>query len=309
MKATTQLLEAPTGVFPLVPAGTLRRQAAVDPGLYEEMSVEYDAQERILWCRFDFAGRPSFTWAVFRDIARIKSYLHRLVDAAPPGETPVRYVVLGSTMPGIWNLGGDLELFARLIRARDRTGLMRYAELACQAGYDFHTGFGLPLITVSLVQGDALGGGFEAVLSSNVIVAEKSAKFGLPEILFNLFPGMGAYTFLARRIAPGLAERMITSGSIYGTDELHAMGIVDLVAADGDGERALRDWVQRNERRHNAHRAIYRARQTVNPVTLEELTEITRSWVDTALQLEESDLRRMARLVAAQDRRRLRTEP
>jgi DSF synthase len=66
--------------------------------------------------------------------------------------------------------------------------------------------------------------------------------------------------------------------------------------------------MHRNERRYNALRAIYRARQTVNPVTFEEMAEITRTWVDAALELEESDLRRMARLVAAQDRRRERLE-
>src|SRR3546814_13512171 len=69
----------------------------------------------------------------------------------------------------------------------------------------------LPIITAALVQGDALGGGFEGVLSSNLIVAEKGCRFGLPEILFNLFPGMGAYSLLARRISPALAERMIRS--------------------------------------------------------------------------------------------------
>jgi DSF synthase len=46
--------------------------------------------------------------------------------------------------------------------------------------------------TIALVQGDALGGGFETALSSNVLIAERSAKLGFPEILFNLFPGMGA---------------------------------------------------------------------------------------------------------------------
>ena len=50
------------------------------------------------------------------------------------------------------------------------------------------------------MQGECLGGGFEAALSSDVIVAEKSARFGFPEILFNLFPGMGAYSFLERKI-------------------------------------------------------------------------------------------------------------
>ena len=51
--------------------------------------------------------------------------------------------------------------------------------------------FDLPFTTISLVQGDALGGGFEAALAGDVVIAEKSAQFGFPEVMFNLFPGNG----------------------------------------------------------------------------------------------------------------------
>jgi DSF synthase len=277
--------------------------AEIDLAGLEEMTVDYDADQKIVWCHFDFAGRPSFTQAVFRDIGRVHKLLRNLHAAAARDEQPVRYVVLGSRTPGVWNLGGDLDLFARLIRSRDRDGLLRYTRSCCEAGYNFSTGFGLPLITVSLVEGDALGGGFEAVLSSNLIVAERSAKFGLPEVLFNLFPGMGAYTFLARRIAPGLAERMIMSGATYTAAQLYDMGIVDVLAEDGRGRAALLDHIERNERRYAAHRAVYRSRHMVNPVRLEEMLAIGELWVDTALSLGEPDLKRMARLIAAQERR------
>lgn len=51
-----------------------------------------------------------------------------------------------------------------------------------------------------MVQGDAFGGGLEFALSSNILVAEQGTRLGFPEILFNLFPGMGAYTFLYRKV-------------------------------------------------------------------------------------------------------------
>jgi DSF synthase len=303
MKSGTQVIESERVKFFSAPPAA-RRPFTLEPTGFEEMTVEHDRAEKVLWCRFAFAGRPSFTWAVFRDIARVHAYVDQAFAGAGAGESPIRWVVLGSHMPGVWNLGGDLELFARLIRTRDREALTRYARLACEAGYHFTTSFDRPLVTVSLVQGDALGGGFEAVLSSNLIVAERSAKFALPEILFNLFPGMGAYTFLARRIAPALAERMIMSGDTYTAEQLYQMGVVDVLAEDGEGERAIRDYIHRHERRHGAHLAIYKARGVVNPVTLGEMLDITAIWVDAALRLEESDLRRMERLAAAQDRRR-----
>ena len=61
-------------------------------------------------------------------------------------------------------------------------------------------GLGLPLITIALVQGEALGGGFESILSFDVVIAERDARFGLPEAMFGLFPGMGAHSFLSRRL-------------------------------------------------------------------------------------------------------------
>ena len=120
-------------------------------------------------------------------------------------EPPVRFLVLASRAPGVWNLGADLKLFAELIRSRDRANLWRYAHSCCGFAFANATGLGfdLPVVSVALIQGDALGAGFELALSSNLIVAERSAKFGLPEILFNLFPGMGAVSFLSRRIPAG----------------------------------------------------------------------------------------------------------
>lgn len=269
----------------------------------EEMDVVYDGNEGVLFSYFNFAARPSFTPAILRDIGRVQDTV-RTLFAAGGGSAPIKYLIWDSRMTGVWNLGGDLELFATMIRRQDRDGLMRYARAVIDEGYANATNLNLPLITISLVRGDALGGGFEAALSSNVIIAERSAKFGLPEILFNLFPGMGAYSYLVRRISPAQAERMMTSGRLYTAEELHELGVVDVLADDGLGTEALYDYIGRSGRRHAAHRAIFRARDRVNPLRIDELIDIAVSWVDTALGLAEQDLRKMARLVMAQDRRK-----
>jgi len=284
-------------------------QAALDANEFSEFDLDYDSDEKILFCHFDFAGRPCFTESVLAEARAVQRMARGLFGERAETEPPLRYLVLGSRQPGVWNLGGDLELFAQLIRDRDRAALRRYAHASCELGYTNATGLGfdLPIISVALVQGDALGGGFEAALSSNVIVAERSAKFGLPEILFNLFPGMGAYTFLTRRVAPGLAERIIMSGELYSAEQLHAMGAVDVLAPDGQGVAAFYDFIGRGGKRYAALRALYRARRLVNTVTFEEMTKIADLWVEAALKLDEAGLKRMLRLVAAQERRTFRT--
>jgi DSF synthase len=269
----------------------------------QHMQMQYDPQDRILWCQFRFPGRPCFTEAMLADFVAVRQMLHR-VFATAAEEDPVRVLALSSPLAGVWNLGGDLDLFSKLIRARDRERLLAYAIAAAEAGYHYTTSFGLPLLTVSLVQGDALGGGFEAALSSNILIAERSAKFGFPEILFNLFPGMGAYSFLSRRITPGLAERMILSGNVMTAEELYDMGVVDVLAEDGGAVEALYDAFGPTGSRLNAWRAVTESRRIVHPVQLGELHEIARVWTDLALTLGDQDLRRMARLVNAQERRR-----
>lgn len=271
---------------------------------YDTVGVELDREQGIFWCRLAPTGRPCFSPELLRDVTAMHRSIERMFQGARgAAEAPFRYFVCGSAIPGIFNLGGDLGLFHRLIGAGDLEGLKRYGRAAVAAIHRNHTGFDLPVVTIALVQGDALGGGFECALSHDMIIAERSAKFGLPEVLFNLFPGMGAHAFLIRKIGQREADRMITSGQIYTAEQLHGMGLVDVVAPDGEGEAAVRDYVEKNGRWHNAQQGHLRARRRVNPVTIEELEEIVDLWAETAVRLTEQDLRRMARLVAAQDRR------
>lgn len=280
-------------------------QAALDAHEFAEFELDYDAEEKILFAYFDPGARPCFTGAALSEAQAIQRLARGLFGDDADSEPPLRYLVTGSRRPGVWNLGADLELCAALIRDRERAALRRYAHGCCELGFTNATGLGfdLPLISVALVQGDALGAGFEAALSANLIVAERSATFGLPEILFNLFPGMGAYTFLTRRIAAGIAERMIMSGELYTAEQLHALGVIDVLAPDGHGLDAFYDFIGRGGKRHTALRALYRARQLVGGVSFEEMTRIADLWVEAALKLDEAGLRRMLRLAAAQDRR------
>jgi DSF synthase len=273
------------------------------PASYETVDVELDAGRRLFWCRLRPEGRPCFSPALLRDVTAMHAAIREMCAEADPADMPVRWFACASAIPGIFNLGGDLGLFQKLIAAGDLAALRRYGHASVQAIHTNHTAMDLPVITIALVQGDALGGGFECALAHDLIIAEKSAKFGLPEVLFNLFPGMGAYSFLSRRIGRAAAEKMILSGKIHTAEELHEIGLVDVLAEDGEGERALLEYVDRNSRWHNAHHATYRARRRVDPVTIEELQDVVDVWAEAAVRLSEQDRRRMGRLVSAQDRR------
>jgi DSF synthase len=272
---------------------------------YDNLDVQIDPEARTYWCTMLPQGRGSFSPGLLADMVEVQRDIKRMfTERAHEAKRPFDYFVVNSSVPGTFNLGGDLALFAEKIRAGDREALRQYAYTCIKVVHTSHISFDVPCVTLALVQGDALGGGFECALSMDMIVAERSAKLGLPEIMFNLFPGMGAYSFLSRRLDAARAEKMILSGKIYTAEELHEIGIVDILAEDGEGENAVREYIDRHAYRHNAYRAVFQARKRVNPVTFDELRDITDIWVEAAMGLSESDLRRMARLTAAQDRRR-----
>ncbi|MCB1182461.1 crotonase/enoyl-CoA hydratase family protein [bacterium] len=280
-------------------------------GTYEQLDVEYDPDQKAVWYHLAPHSRPCFNLDL---LGELKDFQDRLVamnrgGEGDPATLPVRYTVLASRTPGVFNLGGDLQLFAGLIRAQDRDGLFHYAKSCIDVLYPNTVNFDQPLTTITLVQGDALGGGFEAAISSNVVIAERSAKFGLPEVLFNLIPGMGAYSFLIRKTSPATAERIIMSGELLSADEMFELGLVDVVVEDGEGEEAAVNFIHRHRKRGNSHVAMGRIRQCVNPVTYDELIRITRIWVDAALNLTDRDLRMIERLVQAQNRRAAAAEP
>jgi len=273
---------------------------------YTELEFEFEPATGALWGFMKQRGNACFNLGILKDIRD-----HDEALTANGGSVEfegslhkVNWYVAASRVPKVFNLGGDLALFLLLIKARDRDALAHYARLCIDNVYARINNYNCPSVTtLSLVQGDALGGGFETALSSDVLIAEESAQMGLPEILFNLFPGMGAYSLLARRIGMRAAENLILSGRVLSAAKLHEMGVVDVLAKDGEGEAAVRDWIAANARRRNGLQGVLRARQHVFPVTRGELDAIADTWVDCALRLEDKDLRMMGRVVRAQMRR------
>ncbi len=271
-----------------------------------QYQTEYEPATGTLWGYFDPRGTPCFSLGLLKDIREHDAAFEANGGRIRIGDEwfrPAVYVAASRT-PRVFNLGGDLALFVLLIKSRDRDALAHYARLCVDAMDARIRRYGrTDLTTISLVQGDALGGGFESALSSDVIVAEESAQMGLPEILFNLFPGMGAFSLLARRLGLRQAEELILSGRILPAAKLHEMGVVDVLAKDGEGEAAVREWIAGNARRRNGMQAVFAARGRVFPVTRDELDAIADIWVDAAFRLGERDLRMMGRIARAQLRR------
>jgi len=272
---------------------------------FEQLNTRFDKTLGIHWAFMNPKPRAYFNPQLLTELSQfvdtIENSAGTMVDTrGERGE--LRYTVIASRTPGVFNLGGDLALFKAAIQRRDRASLVHYGRSCVDTLFRWWQNCHLPITTISLVQGDALGGGFECALSSSVLIAEEDARMGFPEILFNLFPGMGAYSFLSRKVGRRITEELITSGTIYTARQLYDLGVVDVITPTGTGEAAVESFVRKHARSGNGRRGIEAIGREMNPLKHEELVRVVELWADAALKLSERDLRMMERIVRAQQR-------
>lgn len=273
---------------------------------FEQISLKLDPVHRTFWCNFAPSGRACFNTDLLVDLRRMQKAI-----ADPSSETfsptaghDFDFMVVGSATPGVYNLGGDLMLFRQLVLEGDSDGLRSYARLCVDVVCANETAYDAPITTIAAVQGSCLGGGFEAALSCDVIFAEDHAKFGFPEILFGLFPGMGAINFLTRRVSRRNALDLLLSGKTYTAQALHDLGLVDHVVPAGKGKIAATQFIERNQKRCRAHAAVHASLRSCQHYDKTEYDEIIERWVSVALQLSNRNLTKMQRLSEAQERKR-----
>lgn len=266
---------------------------------YPDLKVQFNPNDGVVWSFMHSGPRPCYTPQL---LSNLKNMLNEIKMQCLT-EKPVEYLVVGSLVEKVYNLGGDLDLFASYIAENDREKLQEYAYSCIDLVYSCTNQIEHDVTSIALVQGSALGGGFEAALSCHYIVAEKSAQFGFPEVLFNLFPGMGAFTYLSRRVSMRDAEQLILSGKQYSATELYEMGVIDVLVEDGQGMTAVNEFINNHRTQQRARIAMQKAKMRSTLISYIELRDIADIWVDAALKTKSSDIEFMQRLVKIQNRK------
>lgn len=271
---------------------------------YNQLVTDFDPELGIMWCYMNPHPRPCFTPQLLNDLNRFLHVVRCNIsnEVNLNGISKIKYVVFGSHKPGVFSLGGDLRLFLDCINASDKKRLSDYMKLSIEVMYSIYSNMNVPVTTISMIRGNALGAGFEGALSCDYIVAERAVQLGFPEVLFNMFPGMGAYSFLARRLDAARVEKMILSGRIYNAAELYDMGLIDVLSDGGDCKEEVITFIKKVDKTSNTRRAVLKIRNRINPVTYEEMLDIGKIWVDAALSLSKKELKVMERLVRSQDK-------
>jgi DSF synthase len=266
-----------------------------DAERFTQLSAYYEEERRTVWMMLRAQPRPCFNHSLIEEIMNL-SWLVRQSGFA------VDFWVTGSLVTGMYNTGGDLRFFVDCIRNGRREALRAYARACVDCVHAASQGFGTGALSLAMIEGSALGGGFEAALAHHFVLAQRDARLGFPEIAFNLFPGMGGYSLVTRRAGMKLAEELIYLGESHTAEWHEQRGLVDLLFEPGDSYVATRTFIDTLRPKLNGVRAMLRARQRVLQLPRSELMDITEDWVDAAFCLEEKDIAYMERLVQLQDR-------
>src|SRR5450631_3115284 len=138
----------------------------------------------------------------------------------------VRVVMITSTNAKAFCVGADLK---------ERSSFTD-ADLVAQrpvARAAYSGVLNLPMPTIAVVEGFALGGGLEIALSCDLIIAGSTAVVGLPEVSVGVIPGGGGTQLLTRRIGWSRAAGMIFTASRMSAAEAAVLGVVDEVLEAG----------------------------------------------------------------------------
>lgn len=153
------------------------------------------------------------------DVALSRSLHDVLLEAQQAGDV----LVLRSSTPGMFVAGTDVASL------RDRSLAESLSRLNARL---FERLAEHPAPTVAVVEGWALGGGFELALACDLRVSTAAARWGLPEVRLGLVPSAGGLHRLAELVGRGSAADLILTGRQVDGLEAHRLGLVQRLVGD-----------------------------------------------------------------------------
>ena len=196
--------------------------------------------------------------------------LERFVTALAAIEVEAHALIIYSQMKSGFCAGADLrELYQRsqaMDKAEAAKGVRDFLER-------IHRVLNLidatPLTTIAAVHGVTFGGGFELALACDLIIADKMARFGFPELRLGLIPGFGGIPRLKRDLGNAVVRDLLLTGRSFNASKGQQIGLVSQVVGEGEALRAARATAAQLKKFDRATAAA--AKKFIKPIPQEEL--------------------------------------
>jgi 3-hydroxyacyl-CoA dehydrogenase/enoyl-CoA hydratase/3-hydroxybutyryl-CoA epimerase len=184
----------------------------------------------IAWLLFDRAGASANTLSA-DVIEELDSVLAALENQRPSG------LVIRSAKPSGFVAGADVNEF----RGASDPQPVETAIGRAHAVIDRLEALKVP--TVAVIHGFCLGGGLEVALACQSRIAIDGARFGFPEVMLGLHPGLGGPARFTRLVNPMQAMTLMLTGKTIDAPKAKSLGLVDAVAQERHVRNAVRDAV------------------------------------------------------------------
>src|SRR6201998_747844 len=128
-----------------------------------------------------------------------------------------------------------------------------------------------PFVTLAAVHGLCMGGGLELALACDLIVADKMARFGFPELRLGLIPGFGGIPRLRREVGNSFIRDLLFTGRTVKAEAAHQAGLVTHLAGEGYALQVARSMAQQITKFDPEARVA--AKKFIKPIPYQELRE------------------------------------
>ncbi len=265
--------------------------ATNEPSDAGQINSTYSKTSHCLWLTMASQERACFSPEMLIDLdLNLRSYQQSHPNA--------KAIVLASADPHIFSYGSDLNYIRSLIIKYDRDTLFNYIKLNLDVIFKFASQF--QQLRIAQVTGAAFNGGFEAALASDVIIAERQATFGFPDLEHKLFPCLGTSFYLTRRIGANAANKILSSSTIYSADELAELGIIDVVVDAGCSTDAVINYINHHQKQNTLNTSLKQIAERINQTPYSALLKNCNDWVDQIMTLSGYELRQIERIVKHQ---------
>src|SRR4030088_2876730 len=200
-----------------------------DAGIYHNFKLTRDA-DGVAWLLFDRAGTAANTLS-----ADVIEELD-LVLAALESQRPAGIVIRSAKPPG-FIAGADVNEF----RGATDPRAVETAIARAHAVIDRLEALRIP--TVAVIHGFCLGGGLEVALACQSRIAIDGARFGFPEVMLGLHPGLGGTARFTRLVNPMQAMTLMLTGKTIDARRAKALGLVDAVLQERHVRNSVKDAV------------------------------------------------------------------
>jgi len=160
----------------------------------------------------------------------------RLADvlAGASANEEIGAVLWSSSIPAGFGAGADLrELYEAMQALGPRERRTRIRDFLSRIHRVMTTFDECRVPSVAAIHGVAFGGGFELALTMDLLVADRTARFGLPELRLGLIPGFGGIPRLRRDLGNPRARDLLLTGRTMSAERAYEMGLVTQLAGEG----------------------------------------------------------------------------